>query len=182
MAGPSKGRAAVKLAFWTVIAAGLFAYAAHAHRSGQLAARFYHAAAAEGYAVNANAFATATKESPAVLEIGRFASIDGLQAVAVKKGDRLPRKANGVIAMSILKEGRRAALDGGRIRVSVPWEFQQAKGFKFKDTFKHKGIKTYPWAAAWNVLMVIGLGLSLGFMAEGFTDLLGMKLEKIKHH
>ncbi len=30
--------------------------------------------------------------------------------------------------------------------------------------------------------MVIGMGLTLGYMAEGFTDMLGIKLQKIKHY
>ena len=181
MSKPSRLGAAVKLSFWTAVALGLCGYVVHAHRSGQLAAWFYYAAAADGYAVDADSFARATREQPAFLEIGRFDSLDGLQAVAVKKGERLPLGANGVIATKVLGEGKRASLEGGRIKVTVPWEMQQAKGFKFKDTFKHKGIKTYPWGAAWNVAMTLGIGLALGFMAEGFTDLLGIKLEKIRH-
>ena len=59
---------------------------------------------------------------------------------------------------------------------------KEAKGFKFKDTFKHKGVETWPWSGVWNVLIVALLGLSLGLMAEGFTDMLGLKLEKIQHH
>jgi hypothetical protein len=59
---------------------------------------------------------------------------------------------------------------------------EQAKGFKFKDTFKHKGVETWPWAAVWNVAIVFILGLALGLMAEGFTDMLGLRLEKIQHH
>jgi hypothetical protein len=31
------------------------------------------------------------------------------------------------------------------------------------------------------VALVIGLGISLGYMAEGATDLFGLKLEKIRH-
>jgi hypothetical protein len=42
-------------------------------------------------------------------------------------------------------------------------------------------VKTYPWAALVNVLIVIGLGVTLGYMAEGVTDLAGYKLEKIRH-
>jgi hypothetical protein len=182
MAGPSRGRAAVKFIFWTGSAVGLFIYAFHANRTGKLAEWYYHTAATDGYAVNADTFAKANKQSPALLEIGRFDRLDRPVAVKVKKGDRLPAKANGVIATKIIKEGKRASLEGDRIKVTVPWEIQQAKGFKFKDTFKHKGVETYPWAALWNVLMVFAIGLSLGFMAEGFTDLLGMKLEKIEHH
>jgi hypothetical protein len=182
MSRPARLGATLKLATWSAVALGLCGYAVQAHRSGQLAAWFYYAAAADGYAVDADTFASATRERPVFLEIGRFDSLDGPRAAAVKKGERLPRGANGVIGTKILAEGKRASLEAGRIKVTVPWEIQQAKGFKFKDTFKHKGIATYPWAAVWNVVMVIAIGLALGLMAEGFTDLLGVKLEKIDHH
>jgi hypothetical protein len=172
----------VKFIFWTALAIALFVYAFRANASGQLAGWFYHTAATDGYAVNADTFKNATRRDPAYLEIGKFERLDGPVAVAVKKGDRLPAKANGVIGAKVLKEGKRAVLEGNRIKVLVPWEIQQAKGFKFKDTFKHKGIETYPWAGLWNLLMVMAIGLSLGFMAEGFTDLLGMKIDKIQHH
>jgi hypothetical protein len=59
---------------------------------------------------------------------------------------------------------------------------KESKGFKFKDTFKHKGIETWPWVGVWNVLIVALLGVSLGLMAEGFTDMLGLRLEKIRHN
>jgi hypothetical protein len=42
-------------------------------------------------------------------------------------------------------------------------------------------VETYPVAAIYNVLLVIGLSISLGFMAEGFTDLLGVRIDKIQH-
>lgn len=103
-------------------------------------------------------------------------------AVRVKKGDRLPRNTNGVISDKIVSEGKRATVQDSSLRVLVPWEIQQSKGFKFKDTFKHKGIETSPWGAVWNVMVVFLLGLSLGLMAEGFTDMIGIKLEKIQHH
>jgi hypothetical protein len=80
-----------------------------------------------------------------------------------------------------VKKGKRVKLEVDTLKVMVPWQIAQQSGFKYKDTFKHKGIKTYPWAAVWNVLITFGLGLSLGYMAEGFTDLLGVKLEKIRH-
>ena len=181
MAEVSRGRAAFKFLFWTAAAAGLFIYVAQMHRSGKLAEWFYHTAATDGYAVDADSFRDATKALPAQLAIRRAGRIAGLIAVPVKQGERLPLGANGVIGRAVLEEGKRATVDGGELRVMVPWEMQQAKGFKFKDTFKHKGIKTYPWAGLWNVLLIVGLGLSLGFMAEGLTDLLGIKLEKIKH-
>jgi hypothetical protein len=177
----SRQRAAFKFVFWALCAAALFALVAHWHRTGQFAAWFYHSAATGGYAVNANVFKDATKDKPAMLDIGPFSSIEGLQAVPVKKGDRLPANANGVISDEVLKKAKRASLVGGQIKVTVPWEIQQAKGFKYKDTFKHKGVHTYPWAAVVNILLIAGLGVTLGFMAEGFTDLLGIKFEKIRH-
>lgn len=179
--GSSRGRGAFKFLFWTAAAGGLMFYLVHTHRTGQLAAWFYHTAATDGYAVNADTFKNASKASPALLAIGSHASLDGPYAVKVKKGDRLPAKANGVIGAKVLKEGKRASLEGDRVKVMIPWEIQQAKGFKFKDTFKHKGIETYPWAGLWNVLMVFGIGLALGFMAEGLTDVMGIKLDKIRH-
>jgi hypothetical protein len=102
-------------------------------------------------------------------------------AIPVAKGDRLPRNANGVISLAEIKSAKRAVIEGQTIKVMVPWQIKEAKGFKFKDTFKHKGVRTNPWSGAWNVAMVLCLGLSLGLVAEGFTDLLGMKIEKIQH-
>jgi hypothetical protein len=181
MAEQSKGRMAFRFVFWAAVSAVLFAVIIRSHYSGQMASWYYHTAAADGYAVQANAFGDATKEAPALLRVGKFERIEGLQAVPVKKGDRLPANANGIILSDVLKAGKRATLEGEAIKVTVPWEVKTAKGFKFKDTFKHKGIETWPWAAVWNVVMVIGLGLALGFMAEGFTDIMGIKLEKIRH-
>lgn len=170
-----------KFTFWLAVAVGLFAYAWHCHTSGQLAAWYYHEAAANGYAVNADAIKDATPQKPALLAITTASRIEGLMAVKVKKGDRLPANANGVITDDVIKSGKRVALEGSALKVKVPWEIKQSKGFKFKDAFKHKGVETYPWGAAWNVVMVVGIGLALGFLAEGFTDMLGMRVEKIKH-
>jgi len=177
----SRVRSAIKFLFWTATAAALFTHAGMLHSNGQLAAWYYHRAAADGYAINADLFADATKDHPAVLTISQVDKIESLVAVPVKKGDLMPRNANGIIDDQILKAGKRAVVEGGTLKVSVPWQMQDAKGFKFKDTFKHKGVETNPWAAVWNVLMVIFLGLALGLMAEGFTDLLGMRVEKIRH-
>ena len=181
MSGPSRGRAAVKFGFWAALAVSMFGLVGYLHTSGRFAEWYYYQAAEDGYAVNAQTFQDATVEHPAILEIGAFDSLDGRKAVAVKKGDRLPRLANGLILLKVLAEGKRAAVEGAQIKVMIPWEIQQSKGFKFKDTFKHKGVKTDPWAAVYNVLLVAGLGLTLGFMAEGFTDLIGIKVEKIRH-
>jgi hypothetical protein len=180
--GPSRGRGVFKFFFWTAVSVALFAYAVRAHVSGQLSAWYYHKASASGYAVNSNAFNNATPEDPALLTITTADRLEGLMAVRVQKGDLLPANANGVIGDDVLKAGKRVSLANGALVVKVPWEIKTAKGVKFKDTFKHKGVETYPWGAAWNVAMVIGLGLALGFMAEGFTDAMGMKFEKIQHH
>ena len=67
------------------------------------------------------------------------------------------------------------------IKVTMPVKIREAKGFKYKDSFKHKGIQTNPWAAVWNVALILLLGLTLGLTAEGFTDMCGLKLKKIDH-
>lgn len=181
MAEVSKGKGAIKFVFWIAVAVGLFYYAFHAYNSGQLVAWYYYKANTDGYAVNADALKKATKENPAVLTIGSFEKIEGLQAVPVKKGERLPINANGIITKDQLKKGERATLEDKFVKVTVPVKIREAKGFKYKDTFKHKGIQTNPWAAVWNVALILLLGLSLGLTAEGFTDMCGFKLEKIDH-
>jgi hypothetical protein len=181
MAESSKARAAVKFCFWTLAAAVLIFIVARAYTNGQMAAWFYYEAKVDGYAVNARSIMHATKQAPAVLKVGPFAYVDGERAVPVRKGDRLPASATGVIGADVVKRGRRARLEADTLVVTVPWQIAEKSGFKFKDTFQHKGIETYAWGAVWNVLMTLGLGLTLGYMAEGFTDLLGIKLEKIRH-
>ena len=74
------------------------------------------------------------------------------------------------------------ALDGNTLKVMVPSTIKDSKGFKFRDTFMHKGIETDPWGGVWAVAFILVLGFSLGLMAEGFTDMIGYKLEKIKHY
>ena len=94
MAEGSKTRGAIKFVFWGVVAAGLFYYAFHTYNTGQLVSWYYYKANENGYAVNADVLKGANKEKPAVLAIGAFQTIEGLQAVPVKKGDRLPVHAN----------------------------------------------------------------------------------------
>jgi hypothetical protein len=142
---------------------------------------FYYTAKIDGYAVNADSIANSTRENPAVLKVGPFGRVDGGRAVPVRKGDRLPLNATGVISLDEVKKGKRARIDADTLEVMVPSQIAQQAGFRYKDSFKHKGIKTYPWAAVWNVLITFGLGLSLGYMAEGFTDLIGVRIEKIRH-
>jgi hypothetical protein len=182
MSKVAKGRSAFKFAFWGISVVALFAYVFHTYNTGTMARWYYYTATTDGYAINADTFRNATKESPAVLQIGAFDRIDGLRTVRVTKGARLPANTNGMITDEELKTEKRAKLEGDTIKVTVPWQMKESKGFKYKDTFKHKGIRTYPWAAVWNVAVTLLLGLSLGMMAEGFTDLLGLKLEKIQHH
>ena len=181
MAEVSRGKGATKFIFWTLVAIGLFYYAFHAYYQGTLVAWYYYKASENGYAVNADALKGGTKEKPAVLQVGPFEKIEGLQAVPVKKGDRLPINATGIISNKQLKEKDRAVLEENIIKVTVPTKIKEAKGFKYKDTFKHKGIQTNPWASLWAVLLVVFLGISLGLMAEGFTDMCGFQLKKIDH-
>jgi hypothetical protein len=178
----SKRRGIVKFSFWTLVSTAVIIFTVRSYTSGEMAEWFYHRASLGGYAINADAFRNATKEKPALLEVVQSDVVQGLQAIRVAKGQRLPRNSNGVIADDVLSKGKRVALAGTTLKVLVPWEMKEAKGFKFKDTFKHKGIVTWPWVGVWNVVIVILLGMSLGLMAEGFTDMLGLKLEKIQHH
>ena len=179
---PNRKRGTVKFVFWTLASLCLFAYAFYAYFNGQLVKWYYYTAKTDGYAVDANAFMNATKDNPALLAIGQFDPIEGLQAVPVTKGDRLPVNTNGIITGDELASGKKAVMEGTTaIKVFKPFEIKEQKGFKFKDTFKHKGIRTNPWAGVWNVAMVLMLGLSLGLMAEGFTDMLGWRLPKGEH-
>ncbi|MFH0729145.1 MAG: hypothetical protein V2B19_22740 [Pseudomonadota bacterium] len=178
----TKTSGSIKFMFWLAVTVGLFYYAFHSYYSGQMISWYYYKAKSDGYAVHSGAFKNATKENPAMLQIGKFDKIEGLQAVEVKKGERLPVNTDGIIDKKVIKEEKRAKLEGGMIKVMVASEVKEAKGFKYRDTFKHKGIMTNPWAGAWNVGMVLIIGLALGLMAEGMTDVFGLKLDKISHH
>jgi hypothetical protein len=172
----------IKFIFWTAASIAVILFVVNSYTSGQMARWYYYEATTDGYAVNAHTFKDATKERPASLTIVQGDVIDGLQAVPVKKGQRLPANCNGIIGNDVLKEGKRAKLDGDRLIVSVPWQIKESKGFKYKDTFTHKGVHTNPWSGVWNVAVVIAVGLCLGLMAEGFTDMLGWKIKKIEHY
>lgn len=176
-------KATVKLIFWLIAAVSLVSYISHSYTSGQMIRWYYYRASVDGYAIDANTFAKATKENPVQLAIVTANEIRGLQAVPVRKGDRLPQNTNGVISTSELKAAKRVSMDAqtNTIRVAVPTQIKESKGFKYKDTFKHKGVRTNPWSGVWNVSMVLLLGLTLGLLAEGITDFMGMKIEKIDH-
>lgn len=177
----SKKRAVIKFVVWAALSVGLFAYAWSTYRSGQMVSWYYYKASTDGYAVKVAVFSEASGERPAVLQIGPYESIDGPQAVWVRRGERLPRNADGVISSKVLQEGKRARLDGHTLRVMEPVQIAERGGFKYKETFQHKGIQTNPWSGVWNVFVVLFLGFFLGMMAEGFTDMMGLKLKKIRH-
>jgi hypothetical protein len=177
----SRGRALIKFLFWMVATVLTFSYTINTYRSGQLVRWYYFQAKADGYAINAKAFEQATRERPVSLAVGDFPDVRGLRAARVTKGSRLPEGTNGVIDLATVDAGDRVRLDGGQLVVTVPWQIKEAKGFKFRDGFTHKNIRTNPWAGLWNLVMVGLVGLCLGFLAEGFTDVLGLKFEKIDH-
>ncbi len=181
MAEINRRKAAFKFCFWLVVSAALFGYTFYSYSSGQMIQWYYYTAKFDGYAVDADRFGGATQEKPAVLSVRKQDMVDGLVAIPVRTGDRLPRNANGVISTAELKSGKRAMLEGDKVKVTMPWQIKESKGFKYKDTFKHKGIKTNPWSGAWNVAIVLSLGLSLGMLAEGLTDFMGLKISKIQH-
>lgn len=178
----SRTKGVIKFLVWGALAVCLVGYTWHSYTSGQMTSWYYWESSQDGYAINADTFRSATKEKPAVLEIGSFTEISGLQAVRVKKGDRLPKNCNGIISDKVVKDAKRVVLAGSTLKVMVPTEIKEAKGFKYKDSFKHKGVHTNPWSGVQNVFLVISMGFALGYMAEGFTDMLGIKIQKIKHH
>ena len=178
----SHTRGTIKFVVWTAVSVGIIVWFWGQYYNGTLLKQYYYKTKTSGWAVNAMAFDQATKDNPAILQIGSFAKIEGLQAVPVKKGDLLPANATGVIDEKTVKEGKRVALEGNTLKVMIPSQIKESKGFAFRDTFTHKGIETDPWGAAWAVGFILLLGLSLGSMAEGFTDMIGMKIAKIKHY
>lgn len=182
MAEGSKGRGAIKFIIWAAIAVALCVYFWMEYYNGNLTRAYYYQAKTDGWAIDSDTFKDATKDKPAILKIGPFKEIEGLQAVPVKKGDLLPANTNGIIDRKTVSEAKRVTLEGNTLKVSVPTQIKESKGFKYKDTFKHKGIQTNPWGGVWAVVFILFLGFSLGMTAEGFTDMCGLKLRKIKHY
>jgi len=141
-------------------------------------------------------FWDATRENPATLKIVKVDKIAtpqeikerklpfeaGLAAIPVKKGDVLPKGANGVIEMRYIKEQKRLKVEGDVMTVWEPWKWREAKGIMFKDSFKHKAIEPFFWSAFYFPGFMLLIGVSLGLMAEGFTSMMGMKVKKIEHH
>jgi len=182
MAEAFRTRGIIKFVVWTALSTAICVYFWAQYFNGNLVRQYYYKAKTTGWAVHADAFKDATKDKPAILQIGSFEKIEGLQAVPVKKGDHLPTNTNGVIDKKTVEEGKRVTLEGNTLKVTVPSQIKESKGFKYRDTFMHKGIETDPWGAVWAVGFILALGFCLGSMAEGFTDMCGMKLEKIKHY
>jgi hypothetical protein len=178
----SRTRGAIKFFVWGAIVSALTIYFWMEYYNGNMAKQYYFKAKSNGWAINSETFKDASKEKPAILQIGSFDTIEGLQAVPVKKGDRLPTNTNGVIEKKVVVEGKRVTLECNTLKVTVPSQIRESKGFKFRDTFKHKGIETDPWGGAWSVAFILIFGFSLGMLAEGFTDMCGYKLEKIQHY
>jgi hypothetical protein len=177
----NRGRAAIKFLFWATATVLVFAYAIRFYQSGTMVHWYYYKAKADGFAVNTKMFKDASPEMPAVLDIGDYGVLDGLKATRVNKGDVLPTDATGVIDLKTVEEGKRVQLLGSQLKVLIPWQFKEAKGFKYKDSFTHKNIRTNPVSGVWNLVMVGLIGLCLGYLAEGFTDLIGLKFHKIDH-
>lgn len=177
----SRARALIKLAFWAIATAVVFGFAIYTYTSGQMASMYFHKAKADGYAINERTFADATVEKPITLKVETVSEITGPQAIPVKRGDVLPRNATGVIETSVVQEGRRVALENGNLKVMIPTEVVTSKGFSTKETFRHKNIETNPISGVWNLLVVLGMGLCLGVLAESFTDVLGIKVSKAAH-
>ena len=179
----TRKRAMAKLLLWLLVSGGLISYMVYSYTSGQMIRWYYYTASTDGYAIDANTFADATKSKPAKLTIVAVDEIQGLQAVPVRAGQRLPAHANGVISFKDLKEAKRVALDkaSNTVKVMVPVKVKEEKGFRYKDSFKHKGVRTNPWSGVWNVAMIVALGFALGLLAEGLTDCMAVKIEKIDH-
>jgi hypothetical protein len=171
-----RGRAALRLLVSGAVAAALIGVVLQSYRSGQMTRWYYHRAAAAGFAVDVTRFAAATPAAPVALAITAAPVADRPFAVRVQPGDRLPPGANGVITDAVLAAGRRAHRAGERLVVTRPFEIQTARGFRFKAGFRHQGIRPYPWAALWNLAVVLGLGLGCGLFAEALTDLLGLRV------
>jgi len=177
----SSRRAVLKFAFWALAAAIVSSYAIQAYTSGLMVHWYYYRAMEDGYAINHKDLMDATPENPLYLKVVDKDEITGLEAVVVKKGDVLPQNATGVISQSIVQKGQRVAVEGDQLKVMIPWVIQESKGINYKDTFAHKSVQTNPLSGVWNLVMVVLLGVTLGFLAESFTDMFGFKFRKSVH-
>ncbi|MDA8218792.1 MAG: hypothetical protein M0Z94_14385 [Dehalococcoidales bacterium] len=171
------GQALIRMAFWAVVAVLVFSFAINSYLSGEMTHWYYYKASTSGYAINDNSFLAATKDKPILLQVVAADQIVGQQAVKVSKGDLLPTGANGVIAKADVQDGKRVALEGSNLKVMVPTQIKEQSGIKYSDTYRHKGIETNPLSGPWNVGVVLLMGLSLGMLAQAFTDLFGLEFK-----
>jgi len=180
----SKGSALrryVKLLFWIVATAAIFGFAIQTFVTGQLTGMYFYKAKVDGYAIDDKTFANATPENPVILKVESVSEITGPQAVPVKAGDLLPKNTNGVISTSVVKEGKRVALENDTLKVMLPNQATDAKGSTTKDTFHAKNVETNPISGIWNLIVVVLMGLCLGLLAESVTDVLGIKVTASAH-
>jgi hypothetical protein len=77
MAEGSIGRGAIKFLIWTAIAAAIIVYFWMEYFNGNLVRAYYFKSKTAGWAVNAGSFKDATKDKPAILQIGSFEKIEG---------------------------------------------------------------------------------------------------------
>jgi len=175
-----RARALIRVVFWGAVAVAAFTYAISFYLSGDMVNWYYYRAATDGYAINNNAFLDATTAKPVVLTVVQKDALSGPEAVQVKKGDLLPRGANGVISAEDVAAGKRVALENNQLKVMVPTQIKEQAGIKYRDSYQHKGVQTNPWSGPWNVGMVLIMGLSLGMLAQAITDALGMEFKAPK--
>lgn len=151
MRPPSRRRSALKFLAWLLVSAALFAYAINTYTTGRMVRWYYYQAKADGYAVDARAFAGATPERPAALQVGTWTSLDGgRRAVPVRTGDPLPVGATGVIDLDTIHKGVCARVVGDQLLVLVPWQVRESNGFTFREGFTHKNVGTNPFSGMWN--------------------------------
>ena len=144
MADASTTRGAIKFIVSAAIVAALIAYLWVEYYNGTLISWYYYQAASDGWAINSDAFKNASKDEPASLEIGSFQKIEGLQAVPVKKGERLPPNTNGVIDEKTVQEGKRVTLEGNTLKVTVPYKLRTTAGFKVQGILQAQGYRNIP--------------------------------------
>ncbi len=139
MAEASKTRGAIKFIVWAAIAVALIGYLWIEYYNGTLIGWYYYKAKSDGWAINSETFKDATKDKPAVLQIGSFDKIEGLQAVPVKKGDRLPTNTNGIIDKKTVTEGKRVTFEGNTLKVTVAEPSQGIQGIQIQGYFQAQG-------------------------------------------
>jgi len=179
MAEVNRGKAAFKFCFWLVVSIALFAYVIHTYNSGQMIQWYYYTARSMVTPVNANGFMNATKEKPSC-------SVSGSRTRwTVWWRSRCPRGTGCQECEwrhfpdrnQIGKKGRPG---GEKVKVTVPWQIKETKGSSTRtpSSTRHQD-------------QSLGRGLECGhgappgavtrLLAEGLTDIMGLKIGKIQH-